>query len=188
MARLTKEQLDFIKRMELMPDDLFDASGLRPAEWKHQMKQTGKLVAFGVTPCQAKGHSLRTRSGHCVQCNTAVLAYHKRYSKSGDVYLAWSPRGMIAKIGSATDADVRLKSLIDARYGGQKDWSLELIYECIEAGRLESLTHKLLRNYSLRGLTYSRDGRQQECTELFRCTLKQAKAALEKAVQELNKS
>ena len=185
MAKLTKIQLNFIKKMEINVEDLFDASDLKSSEWKRQMKELGKLVAFGVTPCIAKGHSLRTRAGHCIQCNTAVLAYHRRYSDAGDVYVAWSQNGQMAKIGCAKNAYLRLESLIEAGYGGQRDWTLKLIYECLEAGAIENTAHDSLRRYALKGITYLRDGVQQECTELFKCTLRQAKAALEKGVKML---
>ena len=98
MAKLTKSQLAFIQRMQLDSYSLFDASGLRARDWKLQMKELGKLVAFGVTPCSAGGHSLRTRAGHCLQCNTANLSFLKRMSDRGEVYVAWSSGAKIAKI------------------------------------------------------------------------------------------
>jgi hypothetical protein len=66
-------------------------------EWKQQMKGLGKLVAFGVYPCAAKGHTLRTRAGHCIQCNTANLSYLKRMNESADVYVAWSKGSKLVK-------------------------------------------------------------------------------------------
>ena len=184
MAKLSKTQLAFIAKMNLNIHDLFDASGLRAGEWKLKMKELGKLVAFGVTPCAASGHTLRTREGHCVLCNPAVLAYSRRHSDNGDVYVAWSKKGGIAKIGCAKDANLRILSLIETCYGGQNDWSLELIYECTEAGLIESTTHKLLKDHELKGVTYLRDGRLQECSELFSCTLNKAKSALETTIKE----
>ena len=184
MTKLTISQLAFIKKNKLVINDLFDATGLKAFEWKRKMKELGKLVAYGVNPCSASGHTLRTRAGHCVQCNSAVLAYSRRHSENGDVYVAWSKTGGIAKIGCARDANLRINSLIETCYGGQKDWSLELIYECSEAGLIETATHQLLRKHELKGITYLHDGRQQECSELFNCTLNKAKSALEKAVEE----
>ena len=55
MAKLSKTQLAFIAKMDLKIHELFDASGLRTGEWKLQMKELGKLVAFGVKPCAARG-------------------------------------------------------------------------------------------------------------------------------------
>lgn len=184
MAILTKTQLAFVAKMDLSVHDLFDASGLKASEWKLQMKELGKLVAFGVTPCIASGHTLRTRAGHCVQCNPAVLAYSRRHSENGDVYVAWSKKGRIAKIGCAKDANLRILSLIETCYRGQNDWNLELIYECTEAGLIESKVQKLLKEYELRGLKYLRDGRLQECSELFSCSLNKAKSALEATIKD----
>lgn len=85
--------------MKLNINDLFDATGLKASDWKIQMKALGNLVAFGVTPCLQYGNTLRTRAGHCLQCNTANLSYLKRMSESADVYVCWSKISHIAKIG-----------------------------------------------------------------------------------------
>jgi len=31
-------------------------------------RDLGLWVAYGVAPCDAEGHTLRTRNGHCLQC------------------------------------------------------------------------------------------------------------------------
>lgn len=182
MAKLSKAQISFIKKMELSMDDLFDASGLNNKEYQKIMKEQGKLVAYGVTPCGAKGHTLRTRKGHCVQCNTANLDYLKRMSKTADVYVAWSQQKRIAKVGLSVDAYQRLSTLNEFRYGGIEDWQMKLIYTCENAGQVETATHQLLREYSKTGLTYWNGNVHRDCTELFQCNLKTAMNALETAI------
>ncbi len=147
MAKLSKAQISFVQKMELSMDDLFNASGLNNKEYQEIMKEQGKLVAYGVTPCGAKGHTLRTRKGHCVQCNTANLDYLKRMSKIADVYVAWSHKKRIAKVGLSVDAYQRLSTLNEFKYGGIEDWQMKLIYTCENAGQIETATHQLKQEY-----------------------------------------
>ena len=183
MAKLTKPQLAFIEKMELNLYELFDASGLKTPEWKIQMKELGKLVAFGVTPCAVKGHTMRTRAGHCVQCNPANLSYLKRMNLSADVYVAWSSSAKLAKVGLAIDANQRRISLNKYKYAGVNDWEMKLIYECENAGEIENQVHRLLSEFSKFGVSYWNSDRYRLCTEIFKCRLKEATDALEKVVQ-----
>jgi len=184
MAKLTKSQLAFIERMQLDSYSLFDASGLRARDWKVQMKELGKLVAFGVTPCSAGGHSLRTRAGHCLQCNTANLSFLKRMSDSGEVYVAWSTSSKIAKIGLSQNSYSRLESLNKFRYGGVSDWEMKLIYECENAGEVEFEVHRQLSVYAKTGISYMNGNVERFCTEIFKCKLKLAIDTLEKVVND----
>jgi hypothetical protein len=183
MSKLTKSQLIFIEKMELGLHDLFDASGLRTTEWKLQMRELGKLVAFGVTPCVAKGHSLRTRAGHCVQCSPANLSYLKRMNEPADVYVAWSTSSKMAKIGLSKDAYKRLESLNIFKYGGANDWKMKLIYECENGGEVENKAHQILSEYTKSGVTYMNGNIERFCTEIFKCRLNQAIDALEQAIK-----
>jgi hypothetical protein len=182
MSKLTASQLAFIKKMGLYIEDTFDATGLRHKEYKVQMKQLDKRIAYGVTPCEFASHTLRSASGICVQCNPATLAYQKRFLQRGDVYVAWSVSGKLAKVGCAKNSYERLKSLIETEYGGYSDWSLKLIYECEEVGLIEHQAKKILNKFSAQGYTYIRNGKNQKCTELFKCSLRKAKSALSIAV------
>jgi hypothetical protein len=181
MARLNRTQLAFAKHMGLDSHHLFDASGLRTSEWKLQMKELGKLVAFGANPCSAEGHTMRTRAGHCAQCNPANLSYLRRMSLPGDVYVAWSKSTRMVKIGLATNAYTREKSLNKFKYAGVNDWEMKLIYECPNAGEIENKTHQILSKFALSGVTYNNGGVQRYCTEIFTCSLKTAMESLEVA-------
>jgi hypothetical protein len=131
---------------------------------------------------RCKGHSLRTRAGHCVQCNTANLSYLKRMSEEADVYVAWSKSSQIAKIGLSKDAYERLETLNYFKYGGVGDWEMKLIYTCENGGEVESEAHRILSEYSKVGVTYMNGKVQRFCTEIFKCRLSQALEALEQAV------
>ncbi len=183
MTELTKSQIDFIKRCGLTADDVFNATGLKTKEWKRLMKESGKPLAYGVTPCASGGHTLRTRAGHCAQCNSAVVAFMTRHIDDGNVYVASSRNGKFVKIGCTKNAAERVRSLIKSCYGGQSDWKLELIYECSEAGLVEKNVQRILERHAAKGVEYIHEGRGQLATELFACSVAEAKAALEKAVR-----
>lgn len=185
MAKLTKEQASFIKKIGLSVCDAFDASEMLAKDWKLQMRDVDKLIAFGVTPCKKFGHSLRTRAGHCVQCNTANLGYLLRFSKRADVYVAWSSTGKLAKIGYSKDANLRSLTLNEWKYGGQDDWEIKLIYECDEAGRVEKTAQTKLARYRKPGITYMNGLVKRSCTELFKCKLREALEALESTVHSI---
>ena len=60
MAKLTKDQLQFLKRIGVSINQTFDATGLTKSERELQMKLLGKSVAFGVSPYKLMGHALKT--------------------------------------------------------------------------------------------------------------------------------
>jgi hypothetical protein len=78
MKNLTAEQIDFLNSHNISLDKVFDASGFSLSEYKVIMKDQGKQIAYNVAPCQQYGHTLRTRAGHCIQCNPAAIAFIKR--------------------------------------------------------------------------------------------------------------
>lgn len=184
MAKLSSQQKKLLSRYGYDLKDVFDATGMRAKEWKAKLTELDKKFAIGVTACVKSGHSMRNRSGNCVECDPVILNYMSMYKTEGDVYVAWSLKGKIAKIGCAKDANSRLKSLIETCYGNQNDWNLELISECTDSGQVEKIAHKLLKEYKLSGVSYFHNGRQQTSSELFDCSLLQAKNALNKAVLE----
>jgi len=102
MAQLTKEQLDFLKSQGVPLSKVFDATGMGPSKYSTVMKDLGMVVAYGVTPCGKAGHRLKTRSGHCVQCKTANLAFQARFDDPGEVYVARSAKQNILKVGTSS--------------------------------------------------------------------------------------
>ena len=184
MAKLSSKQKKLLSSYGYDQNDVFDATGMRAKDWKSKLTEFDKKFAIGVTACEKAGHSMRNRSGNCVECSPAILKFMSTYKTDGDVYVAWSRKGKIVKIGCAKDANLRVESLKDTCYGSQNDWKLELIYECTESGQVEKMTHNLLKEYKLSGISYFHNGRQQNCFELFNCSLLQAKTALNKAVKE----
>ncbi len=75
MAKLNKQEINFLIEMEVPLEKTFDATEYSAAYYKSIMRRQDLWGAYGVTPCSAFGHQLRTRAGHCLQCNTSTISY-----------------------------------------------------------------------------------------------------------------
>ena len=83
---LTEEEKAFIKEHGLSPSDFYDARGEHCKAYHDKAKAHGcRFVIYNY--CQ-KGHRLKTRSGHCIMCRPANIAFQKRDSGKGIVYIA----------------------------------------------------------------------------------------------------
>lgn len=180
---LTYEQLTFVLQHGIPLNRLFDATGLIPAQYKQIMGDLGLLVAYGTTPCKAAGHTLRSRHGYCLQCDTAKVAYALRGSTDGWLYLASSEELGALKIGVASDAEERITGLRRQNYGGADDWEKMLAVWVKEAGRVEARAHKKLAAYAIDGESI-REGRLVFCRELFACDLLHAVDAISEAMHD----
>ncbi len=158
MAKLTDSQTKFLKTQGIPLSQVFDATGMKSSEYKQIMKDIGMVVAIGVTPCDALGHTLRTRHGHCVQCGTHNLAFLKRYDDLGTIYVAKDSSSKLVKIGTAKDASGRENSLNRFGYGGSNDWQIQFTQQCDRAGRIEFHVHQTLSPYRV-SKSYWKQGR-----------------------------
>jgi hypothetical protein len=167
---LTKDELLFLQHHGFSADDVYDAKGRSPASCKDEAKRQGKSIIIG-TPCGAKGHRLRGRSGgHCAQCRPAILGYAKRNSKPAQIYIAVSDRLGLIKVGSSEDATERAARLNFEMLGGASDWRMVFYASAPEAGRLEFAVHKALANSTV-PLVYNKgEGRDQISRECFKCS------------------
>lgn len=168
MSKLTKEQSAFLAKHNTPISSVFDASGMGKSDYRAAMKELGKTVAIGVTPCKKGNHTMRTRSGHCIQCNPASIAFQKRHSTDGFVYVAGSLSLSVIKIGLANDVKQRMKSLNKLNYAGASDWECVYWAKTINAGKVEFDAHGSLVNYAAPKV-YQRDGRGVHCLETFSC-------------------
>ena len=100
MVQLTNEQITFLKSQGIAPAQLFDASHTKSkADREAQMDALELSLYFGGAACAKGGHTLRTKAGHCIQCDTSKIAYQLRHSASGYVYLAYSQSKKLTKVG-----------------------------------------------------------------------------------------
>lgn len=181
MATLSDEQKRFLRAQNIPFSAMFDASGMKNAEYQIAMKSEGKSFAYGVTPCAKGGHTLRTRKGHCIQCDHSKIAFMLRHDARAFIYIAASVSGRLIKIGSSIDVADRTEKLNRYRYGGQQDWQILATANSASAGRAESAAHAKLASFSVRG-DYVRMGKTQQCYELFRCSFQDARDALAEAL------
>ena len=181
VTQLTEDQISFLRDKDIPSDRVFDATGMRPPVWQKIMSEQGRWIAYGVAPCEAKGHTLRTRKGHCVQCKPDKLSYLRRHDEAGKVYVAYSPSKKIVKVGTAQRTD-RIDQLNGYQYGGARDWRKEFVVDCERAGKVESFAQQSLTKYAVAG-TYFKDGHAIECKELFGCELPVAINAVKEALQ-----
>jgi hypothetical protein len=177
MAELTSEQRAFFAAHSIALSTVFDASGMRRTDYQAAMKQLGKSFAFGVTPCKRAMHTLRTRGGHCIQCDHSQIAYMLRYDATAYIYVAASAGGRLIKVGSSGDIQERCGILNAFRYGGQRDWQMLAFANCPAAGRVEFAVHARLAVFQVLG-GYVQGGKEKSCYELFRCDFADARDAI----------
>lgn len=177
MTTLTADQMAFLESQRIQPWRVFDATGLTQSEYRAVMRELGLSIASGVTPCAAHGHTLRTRAGHCVQCNTARIAFMRRHDEPAYVYVAQSSAIGLVKVGVAGDVNARLQSLRKLGYGGASDWRLVSSRWCEHAGAAEFALHATLSGFQAHRV-YQRDGFDVDCRELFRCPAEHVAAML----------
>jgi len=67
--------------------------------------------SFSAARAGREEHRLRTRAGHCVQCDIKKLAFLRRHTKPAFVYIAGSLSGRVLKIGSSGAPWTRVERL-----------------------------------------------------------------------------
>lgn len=177
MVDLSETQITFLRSQNIALSSLFDATGMKKADYQLAMTADRKNFAFGVTPCNAAGHTLRTRAGHCIQCDHAKIAYMLRFDARAYIYIAASKIGHLIKIGSSIDIADRRDKLNQYQYGGQNDWQILATANSAAAGRTEFEAHAQLACWSVPG-EYVKAGKKQRCYELFQCNFSDARDAL----------
>ena len=173
MAQLTTDQINFLKSQRVSPSYLFDGSGLSKVQRDRAMEALDKHFYYGGAACKESGHTLRTKAGHCIQCDTAKIAYQLRNSASGFVYLAHSNSTQFLKVGySKLHPQDRGQFLRNEAYGNINDWDIKRIAELNkDAGKREFEIHAALEKYR-KAITYEKTrGKFVECYEIFHCDL-----------------
>jgi hypothetical protein len=182
MKTLTKSQIQFLEQHGIGMNQTFNAQGLTKSEYHDKMKVSEKIIAFNVTPCQKEGHTLRTRSGHCAQCNTAHLGFQKRNDNAGFVYIAGTKKGKLIKVGFTSGVEIRSESLNRTKYGEFSDWEILFAVSCTNAGQIENKIKSKLIGYSF-STNYQHDRKNQLTDELYRCSYSKAKENLKNILE-----
>lgn len=179
-STLSEEQIRFLLSQNIPISHTFDASGYSKKDYSEIMKQEDLLVAYNTTPCKSFSHTLRSRHGHCIQCNTQALAFIRRYSENGIVYLLHSNAINKCKVGTCKNINERLRTLNSQRYGNANDWRLIEEFETENAARIEYNISKAIEKYRFE-TQYLRTGATIKCQEIYDCTIEIIKEVIKKA-------
>lgn len=188
LSILTNEEKEFLKKHNLSPKDFYYAVGEPVTVYHDKAKKAGCL--FVINSCQ-HGHRLKTRSGHCIVCNSKYLSFQKRESGAGIVYVAIS--GKYCKVGVTDEKQKRnSESIGDREYrlnmeGGYasrtgwrtiKYWPLEK-----NVGKVERDAHLILQKYKAEE-KYTYSGEKRKAQEIFECSIQTAIDAVKKAIEQ----
>ncbi|RJF74264.1 GIY-YIG nuclease family protein [Rhodopseudomonas palustris] len=144
--------------------------------WFQEIKERGKTIALG-TRCRKAGHRLRSTKGHCVQCDTKILAFANRFRLKQHLYIAGSLHARLIKIGVCKDLGQRIRQICAEGHGAARDWEVIYAVEIERAGEIEDRVLSRLGHHSIDS-DYWKDGVLQQSIELRRCTISQAMEAM----------
>ena len=180
MTAITVAQQKFLEHHKIPASRVFDAAGMCTKDFLAAMSSLGMLVAIGVSPCAKADHKMRWKSNHCAECNPHSIRFKLRYEESGVVYVAYSRKSRLTKVGSSLDPAKRMASLNQFKYGGASDWSIQFEQSCEAAGRVEFDAQNRLKANQTNG-TYFRGDVEVACRELFECDMATAISAVKAA-------
>ncbi len=168
MAELTEAELRFLYTQRIDDSAVMDCAHMSSRRYKWAMEEEGYLWCISPSPCY-KSHRLRSRPGHCIQCDTARIAFVKRHHAAAYIYIAGLLEWKVVKVGNAIWPERRVSALNSRRYGGITDWVILYHIKFEEAGKIEFGAHGRLYGYR-RGIK-----------EIFRCNYELARKALTEA-------
>lgn len=168
-------ELEFINDKKLDLNHFFDAKGNKLTEaLKNEMREQNKIFAFNTAPCTKNNeHTLKSRNGHCIICNTSNIHYTLLNFNEGFVYIAGSISKKKIKIGATNNIEKREKYLNENKgYGNINDWKILYYVKSPYMGKNESAIKSKLRNYNEPPIDYVKDKEAKTATELYRCSYK----------------
>lgn len=181
----TKDQQQFLDHHKIPSSQVLDGSVHSKDAIQKLMKEGDYVVVVGVKPCEKAKHTMRLKSGHCVQCNPQNLGFRGNFYRPGSVYILHSQATKLVKVGSTSQGlNERVKKLNAVRYGRTSDWTMIANQEFNEAGLVEFAIHSALRAHRVTG-SYDGQSRDGECHEIFNCSTSVALAALHSAASQI---
>lgn len=175
---LTKAESNFLAQQGFSESDVYDGRRQTRDAYRRNAKEHGKSIVL-ARPCNRAGHRLKTRSGHCIQCDTSKLEYERRHNANGYIYIAYSANADLTKIGSTRLRTGREESLNESAYAGQRDWKLTHSVKVNGAGAVEKKVQGALKKHSVEGYFYSKGRQRQRATEVFRVSEEKAKQTID---------
>src|ERR1700722_10422251 len=177
LVELTAAELAFVEKYGLDANNVYDGRGQSKGKREVAAKHGGfdLILAAG---CINGGHRLKTRSGHCAQCNPVNLARQTRYNTAGSVYIAGSLQDRLLKIGSTDDVEQRTRTLqYESGYGSAPDWTMLFHAKVAKKGEIEAAALRALKAFKV-VRPYVKNGAQQEAGELLDAPFSTALAAI----------
>ena len=180
MPNFTDSEVIFLAQHRIRKSDVHDGRSQGKRAREAAAKAASKDLILTSVPCQAAGHRLRTRAGHCVQCKPANIGFIKRETAAQYVYIAGSLAGQLIKIGTCGDIGQRERQMRAESYGGQSDWVILHLVFTENAGAVERSASQQVRGKKVYR-QYWKDGISQKATEIFSCSYSDALTALSNA-------
>ncbi len=169
---LSDREKKFLSTHNIKINQIYDARYERRYIWEIRAREGNFDFILG-SPCREFGHRLRTRAGHCIQCNTARIAYIRRESKSGYIYLAYSEKGECTKVGFCNRVEIRESSLRTEGYGGYSDWRIVCFFHSKNGGYEERRISSIFINRKITGY-YKKDNNIQTAQEMYKYKMETA--------------
>ena len=173
--KLSKEQIIFLKRHKVPLWYILNAEWMSPWEYKKILNETDFKVALNSWSKKCEHHNLHIRDRHwqCVECRVSKYSFIFP-KKDWYVYVLWSKKWKILKVGYTYDLKDRHVKINHDWYGWSNDW--EIIYSCKYKKPLsiEFKLHARLKWYWVEK-TYSHYGKIVTCYELYKCSYKTIK-------------
>jgi hypothetical protein len=184
---LSADEVSFLSRHGYSEEDVYDGRYQSKERRAAAAKEAGKhLVLAGVIgrgDCRTQGHRLRTRAGHCIQCNPINIAFQRREDTPGYVYIAGSLSGRVIKIGTTGDLNQRENQMRAEGYGGSKDWIVLFSLYVSKGGEFERAASSRVRGNRVYR-SYFKDGIEQGAVELHQCSFSEALRAMTEHLSE----
>lgn len=190
MISLGESERSFLRAHKLRESDFFAIPGAAHSDKELGRDAKSKGFSFIVgSKCKKGGHRLRTRRGHCIQCDPSRIAHMSRAIGDAFVYVAVSREYRRVKIGWTESPDKRHRqsSLNKTGYGGIRDWKIVRFEAHPSAGKLEKVTLSRLNDFR-EDRSYRKGGKKQIAKEILTCTEADACNALDEAMQKLEQS
>lgn len=177
---MNEETKIFLEKHRILDREIIDAEGKSVSQLVDYMKAENKLFVFNTTLCN-KGHTIRSRSGHCIVCNPATITFIRRSLETGHIYIAGSIAKEYIKVGMSTvSLDQRLTKLNARKVGNTNDWVIIKSVKCDFANIHEFAIQELLKKYRVEGEKYG----DTESREIFRCSYEKTNSTMENYFEE----
>ena len=120
----TKTETSVLNQQKISLHLTFNVKGLSKKRISKTNEKNWCCYSYWSYNSKAYGHTIRTRAGHCAQCDTSRIAYMLRNDNPAYIYVGYSASCQLHKIGSSTFPLSRMKTPNGLGYANTSDWKL----------------------------------------------------------------